>query len=127
LAYEDDDVVGWAGVAPRAELYAFTHGRRIPHLDDLPVWSVWCFRVRAGHKKKGVAQALLHGAVELARSNGAPAIEGYPVDNQGRRVDSTMAYVGTRAMFERAGFTKAAETSSVSAGVPRVLMRLGLR
>lgn len=46
LAYDDGTVVGWCGVAPRAELHAFTHGRTISHVDDLPVWSVWCFRVR---------------------------------------------------------------------------------
>jgi hypothetical protein len=37
-----------------------------------------------------------------------------------------MAYVGTRRLFERAGFTKAADTDSVSDGFPRVLMRLEL-
>lgn len=62
-----------------------------------------------------------------ARSRGAPAVEGYPVDNQGRRVDLTMAYVGTRELFEDAGFTKAADTASVSGGFPRVVMRLDLR
>ena len=35
-----------------------------------------------------------------------------------------MAYVGTRGLFEQAGFTKAADTGSVSGGFPRVLMRL---
>ena len=34
-----------------------------------------------------------------------------------------MAYVGTRALFERAGFTKVADTDSISGGFPRVLMR----
>lgn len=56
-----------------------------------------------------------------------PAIEGYPVDNRGEKVDLTMAYVGTRALFERAGFTKAADTDSVLNRFPRVLMRLLLR
>lgn len=37
-----------------------------------------------------------------------------------------MAYVGTRNLFERAGFTEAAATGSVLNGFPRVLMRLGL-
>lgn len=37
-----------------------------------------------------------------------------------------MAYVGTRSLFERAGFHKAADTTSVLAGFPRVLMRLEL-
>lgn len=126
LAYDGDLVVGWCGVGPRAELHAFTHGRTIPHVDDLPVWSIWCFRVRAGHRRRGIAQALLEGAVEHARGHGAPAVEGYPVDNGGSRVDTTMAFVGTRSMFERAGFAKAADTSSVLNGFPRVLMRRAL-
>jgi GNAT superfamily N-acetyltransferase len=126
LAYEDGEVVGWAAVAPRAET-TFARNRRIPHVDDLPVWSVWCIRVRPGHRGQGISHHLLRGAVDYARGQGAPAIEGYPVDNRGQKVDLTMAYVGTRALFERAGFAKAADTTSVLNGFPRVLMRLDLR
>ena len=126
LAYNDDDeVVGWAAVAPRSEL-PFARSTKIPHVDDLPVWSVWCIRVRPGHRGKGISLRVLEGAVAYARSNRAPAVEGYPVDNRGAKVDTTMAYVGTRGLFERAGFTKAADTQSVSGGFPRVLMRLRL-
>lgn len=49
LAYGDNEVVGWAAVAPRSEL-PFARSRKIPHVDDLPVWSVWCIRVRPGHR-----------------------------------------------------------------------------
>jgi hypothetical protein len=38
-----------------------------------------------------------------------------------------MAYVGTRSLFERAGFVKAADTTSTLNGFPRLLMRLDLR
>ena len=76
--------------------------------------------------RPGSSHALLAGAVAFARDHGAPAIEGYPVDNAGRKVDLTMAYVGTRALFERAGFRKASDTGSVLNGFPRVLMRLEL-
>jgi GNAT superfamily N-acetyltransferase len=86
LAYDDGEVVGWAAVAPRSEL-PFARSRKIPHVDDLPVWSVWCIRVRPGHRGKGISQHLLAGAVAYARSQGAPAVEGYPVDNQGEKVD----------------------------------------
>jgi GNAT superfamily N-acetyltransferase len=126
LGYEEDEVVGWAAVAPRAEL-PFARSTKIPHVDQLPVWSVWCIRVRPGRRGSGVSHALLDGAVAYARSQLAPAIEGYPVDNKGQKVDLTMAYVGTRALFERSGFTKAADTTSVAGGFPRVLMRLDLR
>ena len=125
LAYDGDEVVGWAAVAPRADT-SFARNRKIPHVDDLAVWSVWCIRVRPGHRGEGISHHLLRGAVEFARERGAPAIEGYPVDNRGEKVDLTMAYVGTRGLFERAGFAKAADTGSVLNGFPRVLMRLDL-
>jgi GNAT superfamily N-acetyltransferase len=125
LAYDDAEVVGWAAVAPRSEL-PFARSTKIPHVDDLPVWSVWCIRVRPGHRGKGISHHLLAGAVAYARSKDAPAVEGYPVDNRGDKVDLTMAYVGTRKLFEDAGFTKAADTRSVSGGFPRVVMRLEL-
>ena len=126
LAYDDAEVVGWAAVAPRSEL-PFARSTKIPHVDDLPVWTVWCIRIRPGHRGKGISRHLLAGAVAYARSQGAPAVEGYPVDNRGKKVDLTMAYVGTRKLFEDAGFTKAADTNAVSGGFPRVVMRLDLR
>ena len=127
LASRDGDVAGWAGVAPRAELHPFANSRKIPHVDDLPVWSLWCIRVRPGFRKQGVTSALITGAADYARASGAPVVESYPVDNGTDRVDLTMAFVGTRAMFERAGFRKVADTDSIAGGFPRVLMRLDLR
>ena len=125
LAYCDGEVAGWAAVAPRSEL-PFARSTKIPHVDSLPVWSAWCIHIRPGYRGRGISHALLDGAVGYARSQGAPAIEGYPVDNRGERVDLTMAYVGTRKLFEDAGFSKAADTRSVAGGFPRVLMRLTL-
>jgi GNAT superfamily N-acetyltransferase len=126
LAYDGDEVVGWGAVARRAQT-SFARARAIPHIDELPVWSVWCIRVRPGHRGEGISHHVLRGAVEFARAQGAPAIEGYPVDNRGEKVDLTMAYAGTRSLFEKAGFVKAADTGSVLNGFPRVLMRLDLR
>ncbi|MFT4216463.1 MAG: GNAT family N-acetyltransferase [Micropruina sp.] len=68
---------------------AFATNRTIPHVDDLDVWSVWCFRVRPGYRGQGVTRELLTGAVAFAEEQGALAIEGYPVDNQGGKVDPT--------------------------------------
>jgi GNAT superfamily N-acetyltransferase len=126
LAYDGDEVVGWAAIHPRADT-SFATNRRIPHVDDVEVWSLWCVRVRPGYRGKGITHSLVAGAVEYARAQGAPVVEAYPVDNAGAKVDQTMAYVGTRRIFERAGFVKAAETTSVLNGFPRVLMRLDLR
>ena len=126
LAYDGETVVGWAAVAPRSEL-PFARSTKIPHVDDLPVWSIWCIRVRPGHRKKGIARTLIPGAVDYAAAQGARVVEGYPVDNKGEKVDLTMAYVGTRALFEAAGFTMASSTDATSAGFARVIMRRDLR
>ncbi|QZY50853.1 GNAT family N-acetyltransferase [Leucobacter tenebrionis] len=125
IAYLDGEPVGWAAVHPRRDT-SFARNRLIPQLDDLDVWSLWCFRVRPGYRKRGIMHALIEGAVAHARASGAPAIEGYPVDNGNERVNLTMAYVGTRRLFESAGFVKAADTGSVLDGYPRVLMRMPL-
>lgn len=126
LAYDGGEVVGWAAVHPRADT-SFATTRRIPHVDDLDVWSIWCIRVRPGHRGQGISHALLRGAVDYTRDQGAPTVEGYPVDNGGATVDLTMAYVGTQKLFADAGFVKAADTTSVLNGFPRVVMRLDLR
>ena len=122
LAYDGDEVVGWAAVAPRADL-PFARSTKIPHVDDQDAWSVWCIRVRPGHRGRGISHVLHEGAVAYAVQRGAPVVEGYPVDNQGEKVDLTMAYVGTRALFEKAGFSLASRTEATSAGFPRVVMR----
>ncbi|MBO1901100.1 GNAT family N-acetyltransferase [Leucobacter weissii] len=125
IAYLEDEPVGWAAVHPRSGT-SFARSRLIPHVDELDVWSLWCFRVRPGFRKQGIMHDLIAGAVAHARASGAPAVEGYPVDNRGERVNQTMAYVGTRSLFEECGFSKAADTGSVLDGFPRVLMRRAL-
>lgn len=125
LAYDGETVAGWAGIAPRAEL-PVARSTKIEAVDDLPVWNIFCVRVQPGFRGRGISHALVAGAVDLAREHGAPAVEAIPVDNRGEKVDLTMAFVGTRALFESAGFTKVADTQSVAGGFPRVVMRLPL-
>jgi GNAT superfamily N-acetyltransferase len=123
LAYQQGTVVGWAATAPRTRVHALMHNSRLPVLDEAPVWSIWCVKIRPGHRRQGITRALILGAVEFARSQGAPAVEAYPVENVGQKVDTTLAFVGTRSMFESAGFIKIAETDATSARLPRIVMR----
>lgn len=127
LAYLDGEPVGWCALGPRREMGRLVRSRTIPQVDDLPVWSIVCFVVRPGYRRRGVAGALLDGAVEYARSRGAPAVEGYPADTAGERISTAFAYVGTTGMFERAGFERVVETAARTGGKPRVLMRRQLR
>ncbi len=83
LAYDGDEVCGWAGTAPRAEL-PVVRSTKIDAYDDQPVWSIFCVRVRPGFRGRGITLALVEGAVDLAREHGAPAVEAIPVDNDGQ-------------------------------------------
>lgn len=126
LAYLDGVVAGWCGFGPRPGMERLVRSRTIPKVDDRPYWSIVCFLVRPGVRRRGVTGALLGGVVDLARRSGAPGLEAYPIDPEGRRVDTAFLYVGTRATFARAGFTEVMPTGARSAGLPRLLMRLDL-
>jgi GNAT superfamily N-acetyltransferase len=126
LAYVGGQIAGWCGFGPRPEMERLVRSRTIPAVDDRPVWSIVCFLVRAGFRRRGVAHALLRGVIECAREHGAPALEAYPVDSGGKRIDAAFAYAGTIAMFEQEGFQRVIETSARSAGLPRWLVRLEL-
>jgi GNAT superfamily N-acetyltransferase len=126
IAYLDGQPLGWCGLGPRAAMPRLARSRTIPAVDDLPVWAIGCFNVRVGYRRQGVARALLAGAVAYAREMGAPAIEAYPIDPEGRRIDVAFGFVGFTSMFEAAGFRRVVLTSAHSAGRPRWLMRLEL-
>ena len=99
------------------------HSRTIPLLDDRDPWSVVCFVVRPRYRRRGLMHVLLAGAVEHAAAHGASVVEGYPVETGGTRVDVISGYVGTVALFEAAGFHRAAPTTAHSGHRERWLMR----
>lgn len=124
LGYLDGIVVGWVGVAVRTRTPRLMASKTIPAIDDLPVWSIGCLRVRVGHRRQGIAAGLLAGVVEAARESGAPGVEAYPIDPGGHRVDAGFAFVGIASTFDAAGFRRVMKTGARSAGLPRQLMRL---
>ena len=126
VAYVEGEAVGWCGLGPRASMPRLMRSRTIPLVDDVPVWSIGCFVVRTGFRRRGVARALLHGAVAYARSMGAPAIEAYPVDPGPKRISTSFGFVGFTTTFEAAGFRRVLLTDAHSAGLPRWLVRLDL-
>ncbi|GAA4373020.1 GNAT family N-acetyltransferase [Nocardioides caricicola] len=125
VTYRDGEPVGWCNIGPRSEITRLDRSRLMPPTDDLPVWSIVCVIVRSGHRRQGVTAHLLEGAVAYAASHGAPAVEAHPVDPPGR-MDLTMAFVGTKAMFDRAGFRVVGTTDAVAGGLPRLTMRRDL-
>lgn len=123
LAYDDGDVVGWAGISPWNEVHEFSHGRRYPELETDGAWVLWCIRVRAGHSAQGVATALIDGARDYAVRRGASAVLGFPVDNGETKVNRTLASVGVRRMFDRAGFRHVGDVDGTRDGFRQVAMR----
>ncbi len=126
VGYEDDVPVGWCSIGPREEIPRLAASKLIRPIDDVAVWSIICVVVRGGHRRRGITGPLLKGAVAYAASRGAPAVEAHPVDPVGR-MDTTMAFVGTRGMFEHAGFEVAGQTDAVASKMSRLVMRRDLR
>jgi GNAT superfamily N-acetyltransferase len=101
LAFDGALPVGWCQVTPRDEMPALD---RVPHLkrvDDAAVWSLSCFYVRIGHRRKGVTKALLSEALKMAKRANAPALEAYPFD---AAVSPSASSTGYATTFEKAGF-----------------------
>jgi GNAT superfamily N-acetyltransferase len=124
IAYLEGVPVGWIGVSVRTDTPRLMSSRTIPAIDDLPVWSIGCFRIRTGYRRRGVARALLDAVVEAARHAGAPGVEAYPIDSEGRRVDVGAGFVGIASMFDAAGFRRVLVTDAHSGRLPRLLVRL---
>jgi GNAT superfamily N-acetyltransferase len=123
LAYVDGEVAGWCSVAPKSTFRTLVNSRTIPHVDDDDVWSVTCFVVRPGFRRRGLMHQLLDGAVEHALAMGATGVEGYPVDPGSDRIDQTSGYVGTVGLFEAHGFRRVRPTTGRRSGKPRWLVR----
>ena len=101
LAFSGGLVVGWCQLTPRDALPWLDRTWRLKRVDELPVWSLSCFYIRKGYRKKGVASALIAAALEYARRAGAVALEAYPLDADMTPSTSHTGYLST---FTRAGF-----------------------
>lgn len=101
LAFDGDRAVGWCQVTPRDEVPALDRVRHLKRVDDVPVWSISCFYVRIGYRRKGVTKALIGEALKMAKRARAPALEAYPFD---AAVSPSASSTGYATTFERTGF-----------------------
>jgi GNAT superfamily N-acetyltransferase len=126
VAYLDGEPVGWCAIEPRTAYFGLMRnfkvhweGRSEDKTDDT-VWAVTCFVTRAGFRRRGVNYALARAAVDHARERGARALEGYPMlVEPGENVIWGELHVGTRSVFDAAGFEEVSHPSK-----RRVVMRI---
>jgi GNAT superfamily N-acetyltransferase len=105
LAYRNGTPVGWCQVAPRPEFYRLLHTRGLALSDATAgssVWSIVCVFVERTARGKGVPDALVDGAVTLAREHGATSVEAYPIAEHTNRRSQLSS--GTVGLYARAGF-----------------------
>jgi GNAT superfamily N-acetyltransferase len=125
VAYAGEEPVGWVAVEPRPA-YPKLRSSRVPWTgreedrDDDGVWSVTCFVVRRGFRRRGLTYVLARATVPHARGRGARALEGYPmVVPPGKVVTWGEMHVGARQVFEEAGFVQVSAPT-----LRRVVMRV---
>ncbi len=107
IGYEKGQPVGWVSLGPREDYAKLQRSPVMKPVDEKPVWSIVCFFVDAKARHRGVAEALLAGAVAWAKKQRVALLEAYPHDKRQRSVDDFM-WFGAKAMFDRAGFVEVA-------------------
>jgi len=104
LVFDGDEAIAWAQFGAPAELPNIHHRKEYEAtLDRLPDYRVTCIFVDKKYRRKGVTEVALRGAVDLIAEAGGGVVEGYPHDNEGKKI--SVLYNSTRALYERAGFT----------------------
>ncbi len=109
LAFDDELPVGAIQLEPRARLTKLT--ARMPYRalgPDEGRWSIGCLLVRPSHRRRGVARALVLGAIEhLSRDPAAIELEAYP--RIGDELREEELWTGPASLFAQCGFTPARE------------------
>src|SRR5215472_15342089 len=108
LAFDGDRAVGWCQITPRDSLPWIDRTWRLRRIDNTPVWSISCFYVRIGYRRRGVTRALIGAAIAAARKAKAPAVEAYPLDGDLSPSATSTGYAST---FARLGFHEIARHS----------------
>jgi ribosomal protein S18 acetylase RimI-like enzyme len=104
LVLDGDEAVAWCQYGSPAELPNIYHRKQYDaETERPPDYRITCLFVDKKYRRKGLAAIVLNGAVELIAQSGGGVVEGYPHDNDGKKM--SVLYDGTRSLFERAGFT----------------------
>jgi len=114
LAFAEDKPVGWCNFGPRAEFLRLQRSRVLSYKVAPDSWSINCFFIAPGWRKRGIAGALLATAIETAFERGARVLEAYPTPQKaGQTLVAAFAWTGTRSLFAKAGFKPSPDNARV--------------
>jgi GNAT superfamily N-acetyltransferase len=105
VAIEGDTVLGWMKLSRRGfmpKLLARSPYKNLDVPEDGAVFSIGCFLIDSAHRRKGIARAMLKGAIEIAKSMGAGYLEGYPRVFEG--LHDFEQFTGPGKLYEELGF-----------------------
>jgi GNAT superfamily N-acetyltransferase len=95
LALLGNEAVGWCQLTSRDALPWIDRVGKLRRVDDVPVWSISCFYIRKGWRRRGLTAALIGAATDAARDAGASVLEAYPLDADLTRSTSFTGYLST--------------------------------
>jgi len=106
LVFEGDRVIGWAEYGSPVELPNIYHRKERDATGiDPAAHRITCFFVDRDHRRSGVAEEALTGALGLIAAAGGGVVESYPnIVDPAKKTSSSFLHNGTPPMFERAGF-----------------------
>ena len=105
LVMDGNRALGWCQYGTPEELPGIYHRKEVeaePY--DVPDFRITCFFVDRDHRRRGVSEVALRGALDLIARAGGGVVESYPQDTGGNRISASFLYNGTRSLFEAAGF-----------------------
>ena len=108
LVFDGDDCVGWCQFGPPSDLSrikykkAYGEGTGTP-----PDWRITCFFVARPHRRQGVADVALGGALTLIAGLGGGRVESSPEAVEcGRKTSGSFLFNATLSIFEAHGFER---------------------
>lgn len=118
LAYAGDDVVGWVNAQPYHKLQHACARLKIAS-PPLPVpphdaAAIVCFVTSPKWRRRGVARALLEGALTDFAARGIAVVDAFPWIVGPEDTAATDHYHGSPAMFAAAGFVELARHENVT-------------
>ncbi len=117
LAYSADEVVGWLNAQPIVRLpHCFARmGIAPPRQEVAPEYAaaIVCFVIAPGWRHRGVASALLAGALASFEARGIRVVDAFPFKS-GDSTAATDHYHGPLSLFRNAGFEVLAEHKNLT-------------